>query len=176
MVWNIPLVSSGKLSWPCSHLIVHLFTGRAWENEKSLIWGKHYLNISVLVINFIFVLNPKDSTATATKKKINSISARTRTGSNLPDEELLCQLYTHSTSTLSLTLKYLPFTWFRNLQSYYLWQDHVHSSSKNKSHFWVTFPNIIGHWLTVLSTKSNIKPIFWTTFRNWLENRTSPIY
>lgn len=41
-IWNIPWISPGHLSWPCScQLLMHPLTGRVWESEV-LDLGKNY--------------------------------------------------------------------------------------------------------------------------------------
>ena len=65
-----------------SQLLVHLLAGRAWETEKSLSATQQQLNHE-RVINSILTPNPKHSTVPATKKKINSIPAKTRTREKL---------------------------------------------------------------------------------------------
>ena len=80
MVWNSPLASLGQLSWLCP-LPASCASGRAWNAKKSLA----SINITQqqlkhqCVINIILMLNPKHSTIPATKKKINSIPAKTST-------------------------------------------------------------------------------------------------
>lgn len=67
-------------------MLVHpqLLTGRAvWEVEKSLALGKYCsaVTTSVCVINIILILNPKQSTIPAARKKINYPSWNQDSGS-----------------------------------------------------------------------------------------------
>ena len=82
--YGIPLwlVRVGCPGYAPSQLLVHLLAGRAWETEKSLSATQQQLNHE-RVINSILTLNPKHSTVPATKKKINSIPAKTRTREKL---------------------------------------------------------------------------------------------
>lgn len=72
MAWNILLASSGQLSWPCS--LPASCAGRAWETGKSLIYSKHYLATTKILICYQHYshINPKYNTKPAIMKNINS--------------------------------------------------------------------------------------------------------
>lgn len=66
-----------------SWLLLDLLTGRDWETKKSwnllLSCTTEQLLKASLCYNIILIVNPKHSTVLATRKKINSVSAETRT-------------------------------------------------------------------------------------------------
>ena len=82
MVWNIPLASWDQLSWLCSllpWLLVH--PAEHGELKKSLTstsTTQQQLRHQ-RVTNITLILNPKHSTVPATRRKINSVPAETRT-------------------------------------------------------------------------------------------------
>lgn len=78
IVWNVPLASWSQLSCLCP--LPSLLTGRAREAEKSFYLAEALLSNNwkhQCVTNIIPILNPKHSTAAATRKKIYSIPAET---------------------------------------------------------------------------------------------------
>jgi len=89
MVWNIPLASWRQLSWlwPLPAACASAASPLAGQCEKlrspwlSVSTAQQHLNHQC-VINIILIPNPKQSTISATRKKINSIPAETRTESN----------------------------------------------------------------------------------------------
>lgn len=70
--WSVWISSPGHD--PSQHL-VHLLSGRAWDTQKSLIWGKH----CSITTNIILILNPKHGPVVM--KKIEAIPAGTRAAS-----------------------------------------------------------------------------------------------
>lgn len=69
VVWDIPLFNLGQLSRLPA---VYLLTGRAWESQKSLIWGKLYSATAKKLVCYQHKF--KTGTMPAAKKKNNSPS------------------------------------------------------------------------------------------------------
>lgn len=79
------MTTSDKLSWLCFLTAVCVpATARAWAMEKSLTYLSATEEQQKLwhVINIILRLNPKQSTVLPSRRKINSIQAKTRSASN----------------------------------------------------------------------------------------------